>query len=162
MQRDLHESSAMNQDRPKLKQVMVPVNMGSNEESGGDYFTEDHDSAPLAENHHAGMSRAGLGSKKGGTIIGTSTRGKATNLISEGNTKADELSGIKSNKHCRAKTPYQKNNPTDRSAIVDGSNSDCGDAPTGVEHASRSEGIISEYSQVMGNLSPHPLQRNAS
>ena len=141
---------------------MVPVNMGSNEESGGDYCTEDHDSAPLAENHHAGMSRAGLGSKKGGTITGTSTRGKATNLISEGNTKTDKLSGIKSNKHCRAKTPYQKNNPTDRSAIVDGSNSDCGDAPTGAEHALRSEGVISEYSQVIGNLSPHPPQRNTS
>ena len=162
MWRDPHESSAMNQDRPKLKRVMVPVNMGSDEESGGDYFTEDHDSAPLVENHHAGMSRAGSGSKKGGTIIGTSTRGKATNLISEGNTKADELSGIKSNKHCRAKAPYQKNNPADHSTIMDGSNGDCRDAPTGVEHALRSEGLISEYSQVMGNLSPHPLQRNAS
>ena len=162
VRRDPHESSAVNQDRPKLKRVMVPVNMGSDEESGGDYFTEDHDSAPLAENHHAGMSRAGSGSKKGETIIGTSTRGKATNSISEGNTKADKLSGIKSNKHHRAETPYQKNNPTDRSAIMDGSNGDCGDAPTGAEHASRSEGVISEYSQVMENLSPHPPQRNAS
>ena len=141
---------------------MVPVNMGSDEESGGNYFTEDHDSAPLAENHHAGMSGAGLGLEKGGTIIGTSTRGKATNVISEGNTKADEFSGIKSNKHHRAEMPYQKNNSANCSTIVDGSNSDCGDAPTGVEHASRSEGIISEYSQVMGNLSPHPPQRNAS
>ena len=141
---------------------MVPVNMGSDEESGGDYFAEDHDSALLAENHHAGMSRAGSGSKKGGTVIGTSTRGKATNSISKGTTKADELSGVKSNKCCRVKTPYQKNNPADHSAIVDGSNGDCRDAPTGAEHASRSEGIISEYSQVMGNLSPHPPQRNAS
>ena len=141
---------------------MVPVNMGSNEESGGDYFAEDHDSAPLVENHHAGMSRAGSGSKKGGTVIGTSTRGKATNSISKGNTKADELSRIKSNKHHRAETPYQKNNPANRSTIMDGSNSDCGDAPTGVEQALRSEGVISEYSQVMGNLSPHPPQRNTS
>ena len=141
---------------------MVPVNMGSNEESGGDDFAEDHDSAPLVEDHPAGMSRAGLGSKKGGTVTGTSTRGKATNVISEGNTKADEHSVIKSNKQHRAETPYQKNNSADHSAIVDGSNGDCRDAPTGVEHASRSEGIISEYSQVMGNLNPHPLQRNAS
>ena len=141
---------------------MVPVNIGSDEESGGDYFTEAHDSTPLVENHPAGMSGAGSGLKKGGTIIGTSTRGKATNAVSKWNTKVDEFSGIKSNKRRRAETPYQKNNPTDRSAIVDGSNSDCRDAPTGVEHASRSEGVISEYSQVMGNLSPHPPQRNAS
>ena len=49
--------------------VTVPVNMGSDEESGGDYFTEDHDSAPLVENHQAGMSRAGSGSKKGGPSL---------------------------------------------------------------------------------------------
>ena len=152
----------MNQERPKLKQVMVPVNMGSDEESGGNDFTEDHDSTPLAEDHPAGMSGAGLGSKKGGTVIETSTRGKATNVISKGNTKADERSVIKSNKCRRAEMPYQKNNSADHSTIVDGSNSDCRDAPTGVEHASRSEGVISEYSQVMGNLSPHPPQRNAS
>ena len=90
---------------------MVPVNLGSDEESGGDYFAEDHDSTPLVENHHAGMSRAGLGSKKGGTVIGTSTRGKATNLISKGNTKADELSGIKSNKHRRLKHPIKRTTP---------------------------------------------------
>ena len=162
MRRDPHESSAMNQERPKLKQVMVPVNMGSDEESGGKDFAEDHDSAPLAEDHPAGISGAGSGSKKGGTVIGTSTRGKATNVISEGNTKADEHSVIQSNKRRRAETPYQKNNSANHSTIVDGSNGDCRDAPTGAEHALRSEGIISEYSQVMGNLNPHPPQRNAS
>ena len=141
MWQDPHESSAMKQDRRKLKQVMVPVNMGSDEESGGDDFTEDHDSAPLSENHPASMSRAGSGSKKG-TIIGTSTRGKSTDAISEGNTKVDEFSGIKSNKGHRAETPHQKNNSANHSAIVDGSNGDCGDAPTGVEHASRSERVI--------------------
>ena len=140
----------------------MPVNIRSDEESGGDYFTEDHDSATLVENHPAGMSGAGSGLKQGGTIIGTSTRGKATNVISEGNTKVDGLSGIKSNKHHRAETPNQKNNSANCSATMDGSNGDCRDAPTGVEHASRSKGIISEYSQVMGNLNPHPPQRNAS
>ena len=120
---------------------MVPVNMESDEESRGNDFAKDHDSAPLAENHPAGMSRASSGLKKGGTIIETSTRGKTTDVISKGNTKVDEFSGIKSNKCCRAEMPYQKNNSANCSAIVDGGNGDCGDVLTGAEHALRSESV---------------------
>ena len=87
---------------------MVPVNMGSDEESGGGDFAEDHDSAPLAEDHPAGISGAGSGSKKGGTVIGTSTRGKATNSISEGNTKVDKLSGINQTNVTGLKWPIKR------------------------------------------------------